>query len=253
MRFSIPLLIGRLRNRAFLGPALTLAAAVFLAAGAGILVRYVPGASSVLTGLNRATAAVESVTEPADEQALPVPVLQSAVRGDESDNPPPKKHAPAELPDILGQLRLMPGETLPQVIQDIYGSVDPGIIRMVAEANPGLGLPDQAAPGIIVRFPADKSLARTVPVGTSWIGLSASGRLERAYAQLRQYRYFDLDCRILVSWSESDGLIFLVTLATPVSTEAEVRKALASLPLSLQAEARPWDSARAGFMILGSL
>ena len=247
--------------RPALGPALAVAMVVLLAAGAGALVRYVPMVSNVLTGLERATAAVESTTG----QILDVPVLEPAVRGDPPEHRPPygfpvgnradtvEPLPLADLPGSLGIIRIMPGETVSELVRRVYGAESPGLLRLVAQANPGLGDLSRVPAGSPVRFPAREALVASLPANAYWVGLSSSNQLERAYAQLRQYGYFGLDCRILSSWSDEDGLLFLVTLAAPYPDRAAALAALAGLPLALQPMAEPWNAALMGYVVLGAL
>ena len=248
--------LGLFPIRPVCGPLLSVAALVVVAAGAGALVRYVPAASTVLTGLDRASASVQEETA---VKVWGIPALEQAVRGDPPGSQPPARSGPSKpgpldgLPEELGAIRLLPGETVADLVRDVYGAAGPALMRLVAEANPRLKDLGNVPAGTAVHFPARKSLAKTPPAAMHWVGLALSGDLEKAYAKLRQLRYFNLDCRILPSWSESDGLVFLVVLARPCPDRAAALRAMAQLPLSVQADAQPWNATLMGFVVLGAL
>jgi general secretion pathway protein A len=163
---------------------------------------------------------------------------------------PAMTRADPAAPLMLGELAVIPGETLSRLIQMIYGVFAPPYLELVRGANPHLADLDRLGSGSRVAFPCGP--ARVDP-DAWWVSLGEHSRLDAAVAQLRTLEHTGPRARLIARWKRDAGLRFDTVLQYPLASERAALHAVASLPPEQQALAKLLHGGGAEAVLFGEL
>lgn len=134
-------------------------------------------------------------------------------------------------PSALGRLRVQPGDTIGDMVQQVYGTYRNQILAAVLEANPHIPHPDDIVPGDDILFPAlpFRSLSKTTE--NYWLLLDDAPDLAQARERLRRLgRTIETPLRLISWWSPKDGLQFHVAVKGTFGSSDKAEQFLGTLP-----------------------
>lgn len=215
-----------------------------------------------VAGLTEATARVAETAPPpslldkapAEEPPAEVPAAAPQARPEAAKSPSPAEQAAAKPrePELLGTVRLAPGQGLDGLLREVFGQADPDLRALVLAANPGLG--PSPAPGAAVRVPvpsADKAPAFSRLL---WVQVARAADLDKACAELRRLAPgLGRPLRLLVWRSKAEGTQFAVVLETAFPSEPPALALIGTLPGGLKDEARMLQFGRKEVSFYGRL
>jgi len=152
-----------------------------------------------------------------DQRALPVakPVLATSDETKQKGNPVDDSrddiHHP--VPGVLGQLKVVPRETLGGLIQTVYGVFNQSYLQSVIKINPHITDPNTIEVGEIILFPAVPVHVDHQPLKRWWVEIKQGDNLEDMIVFLRKYPLEAEDIRLIPHWNRATGLHFSVVLS----------------------------------------
>jgi general secretion pathway protein A len=138
----------------------------------------------------------------------------------------PKRNVPSE----LGKVKLAEGDSVPQLLAEIYGSRGPDSRQALARANPQIPDIDQAGAGQTLVLPAVPASAPPLAPDKVWVQLAKKGSLNEALGLLRIYPSDMPPIRLVPSWNPREGLTFILVLKTGFPGPEGARAAMEHLP-----------------------
>jgi general secretion pathway protein A len=152
-------------------------------------------------------------------------------------SPPGRSGQP---PEVLGSLRIPPGETLWNLIRAVYNvsdaeTVKQTLIPAVLRANPGLASAHEIEAGSVLRLPVVPELSGGLPPGFH-IVLRQCRDLEALYSLAQRKRYASKP-RVIV-WSKNFSKTFLVLDLKSYKSVHAARSHLKNLPNSVEKRAK---------------
>jgi general secretion pathway protein A len=131
----------------------------------------------------------------------------------------------------LGELKVLPGDTLGRMIHRVYGAFRNSFLSTVIAANPHIMDPDNIEVGNIIQFPTvDFLLERHSPpifIVAFDEQRSLTAAMERQQAL---YEEIQLPVRVIPSWSPAQGLRFHLVLTGYFNSNEAVNRYLSLLP-----------------------
>jgi general secretion pathway protein A len=182
-----------------------------------------PAAPAVPPASGRGTAPVTADLFASSQSAVPATVT----------NPPRR-----EAPDELGQIAIMPNESLSGLLETIYGDVSSALFDSLLRANPLITDPNRVQAGQMVRIPAIAADVRPLADPVWWISVAHRRHLEDACAVLRSLTGNARQVRIVAYWTPQNGIQFDLLLDRFYVDPLTARIALENLPAALSQESR---------------
>lgn len=163
----------------------------------------------------------EVASKPATETVAPV--SQDAPAPPERPAIAPEAKQP---PQMLGSVPLSAGESVSELIVNVYGRFTPELLRKVAAANPDIADVNSVARGRRVAMPLPEAVEAG---GEWWLVAGEADELAAAYLKLRTLRLPGLKVRLLPLFDERTGLRFAVAAFPSSRSEDAAQVRLASL------------------------
>ncbi len=114
-----------------------------------------------------------------------------------------------EPPALLGELAVVPGDTLVGLVRTVYGSTANRFIREVIEANPQLENPNAIDLGDVIRFPAIPMAADTDDTPRYRITVQTSDSIAEARYDSKVLEHkWQRPFRMIARWQPDEGLVF---------------------------------------------
>lgn len=146
-------------------------------------------------------------------------------------------------PEMLGQVRLEPNESMWRLIEKVYGVFDNQRLDYLKEANPGIRDPRRIEAGSVIFIPAIPAKVKALSADTWWVQLSQKERLEDAIEALRSHPENAPPIRLIPYWKNKE-LSFAILMREHFSDETAAAKRLKALPPAMAAGATilsSWD------------
>jgi hypothetical protein len=140
--------------------------------------------------------------------------------------PEPKRAIPSE----LGKLKLGEGESVPQLLGEIYGNGGPDLRQALARANPQIPDIGRAGAGQTIVLPAIRTAAPPLAPDKTWVQMAKKSSLEDAYRLLKSYPADMPPIRLIPSWNPREGMLFTIVLKTGFPSVEGAKEALVHLP-----------------------
>jgi len=146
---------------------------------------------------------------------------------------------PPDPPELLGQIKVKPGDTLFKMVGHIYGIASNRNMRAVIEANPHIRNPNAIDLGDVIAFPAVRHRLDKSKGTCYWIVADEQSHLEAAYQRLYVRNVSrPPQMRLIAYWNPDQGLRFWLAARTYFQTEEAAAAYLGSLPSELAAGSR---------------
>lgn len=183
-------------------------------------------------------AKVTADPEPAAGAALKIASVQKILKSTAPELPDENKP-----PEMLGQVRLEPNESMWRLIEKVYGVFDNQRLNDLKEANPGIRDPRRIEAGSVIFIPAIPAKVKALSADTWWVQLSQKERLEDAIEALRSHPENAPPIRLIPYWKNKE-LSFAILMREHFSDETAAAKRLIELPPAMAAGATilsSWD------------
>ncbi len=167
------------------------------------------------------------VLPPVERKVPEVPEGSTIIAEEPPETTEPMDPVAPEMPAMLGEAAVEPGETFGGLVHDVYGTASPEQIKAVLSANPHIENPNRLSIGQAIRFPAIPVEGRpNVPSGF-WIEVGQEKDFEAALGEVRSEDDGLLKTRIISHWHRTRGLSFSIVLDRTYSDRSEAEKDLA--------------------------
>jgi len=205
-----------------------------------------PPVPPVQTDAQQADASLAKASEPVPPEPVAAPPIAEPARqaAGASLNEPAVAAlpvAPPDPPEVLGQIKVKPGDTLFKMVVNIYGIASNRNMRAVIEANPHIRDPNAIDLGDVIAFPAVRHRLDPSKGTCYWIVADEHADLEAALQRLWLYgrdvsRLHQM--RLIAYWHPDRGLRFWLAARTYFQTEQAAAAYLGSLPSELAVGSR---------------
>jgi general secretion pathway protein A len=218
--------------------ATTAALTVALAAALAVLL-YLPApqtvdrrpAPPVQTRVETVKTALPAAAQPAAKADAAKPEAAPAAKPDAGTSPAaPRTEPKRTVPSELGKVKLAEGESVAQLLAEIYGNGGPDSRQALARANPQIPDIDKAGAGQTLVLPAVAASAPSLAPDKVWVQLAKKGSLNEALGLLRIYPSDMPPIRLVPSWNPREGLTFILVLKTGFTGPEGARAAMEHLP-----------------------
>ncbi|MCK4829181.1 hypothetical protein KA005_76365, partial [bacterium] len=186
-------------------------------------------------------AAAQSAPAPLELNENMDDVLTEVIERLPSEKTPALLKQTQELPQMLGQIKAMHGETVLEMIHKVYGA--PALNRLgkilpsMVLLNPRIKDLDGIYVGDAINFPA-LPIHKSLPSSGCWIQLIEEDMLEKAYRFMRVYRDSEFPVRMLPYWNSRDGLRFAIIIKAFFTDKESAEISLKKLPAMISSGAK---------------
>ncbi|CAN2048305.1 ATPase AAA [Candidatus Magnetomoraceae bacterium gMMP-13] len=132
-------------------------------------------------------------------------------------------------PSILGKITSLPQETLPEMIENIYGTFTSWHIDYVRMVNPHIKKPYKVLDGKVVNFPSIQANSIPIEPGTWLVEINKLKRLDDAYQFLRNHPEYERS-HLLPYWNKREGLQFSILFLNAFEDKDSALNYLKKLP-----------------------
>jgi general secretion pathway protein A len=146
------------------------------------------------------------------------------------ERPPDEKKPAQAMPADLGTLKIREGDTVRQLLLQIYGNTESTRFKAVERANLHINDMNKVRAGETIIFPAIPAKASILKSASHWVQIAKKHHLEEAYQVFNRYPADQPPIRVIPSWNKRDGLVFSIVLRQGFQQEQEAQDAIGNLP-----------------------
>lgn len=130
---------------------------------------------------------------------------QDRFRQNAMESEAPVRHPPSD----IGKIKIRPNDTLADLIKEVYGRFNPGLLKLLLAGNPDIRDPDTIWIGQQVVFPAVVARKDQPALDLCWIKIADAPTLSTAVEMLgRLKRLNSIPLQLVISWNPGKGLAY---------------------------------------------
>ncbi|MEO5359144.1 MAG: AAA family ATPase [Nitrospirota bacterium] len=160
-----------------------------------------------------------------------------------------------KIPDVLGVLTVPAGDTVINLLYNVYGHYNNAMIDAFMKINPGIKDANVIAMGQRVLFPAVKQVNKLPEHnGKIFVQIASTKSIDQVYKMYSSYPKDQPPVSIVPTWNKTEGLVFTLLLKSSFADVNAAQTSLKTIPASVATNTKlidKWDKNTVFFRKIG--